>query len=273
MDTRIHPPAAWSRELDTYYAWLRSAHTSPGTIKLHSYHLRRFALTHEHPFKVKRDEVIDYLGAHDWSAGYQRSIRTTLRTFYRWARETKKVRKNPTRKLPKITVPPGVPRPATEDAVSAGLEVQDPRVRLMIRLAAQAGLRCCEIAVVHTDDLIRDLVGWSLAAHGKGGKTRIVPLNPGLAAQLIDLSPGFAFPGRIDGHLSAAYVSKLMSRALPEDVTAHPLRHRFASVAYEGTGGDIRAVQELLGHASVATTQIYTKVPDGAKRRGVLAAA
>jgi site-specific recombinase XerD len=273
MDTRIHPPAAWLRELDDYYAWLRSAHTSPGTIKLHSYHLRRFATLHPHPYAVKRDDLIDYLGSGDWSAGYQRSIRTTLKAFYGWAREEKRIRKNPTKKLHKIAVPPGVPRPASEEDVAAGLEIADERVRLMIRLAAQAGLRCCEIAVVHTDDLIRDLVGWSLAAHGKGDKTRIVPLNPGLAADLLGMPEGYVFVGQIDGHLSAAYVSKLISRALPEGVTAHPMRHRFASVAYEGTGGDIRAVQELLGHASVATTQIYTKVPDGAKRRGVLAAA
>ncbi|WP_022899139.1 tyrosine-type recombinase/integrase, partial [Humibacter albus] len=79
------------------------------------------------------------------------------------------------------------------------------------------------------------------------------------------------FPGRVDGHLSAAYVSKLISRALPEGVTAHPLRHRFASRAYAAER-DIRAVQELLGHASVATTQIYTAVPDAALRRAALAA-
>lgn len=72
--------------------------------------------------------------------------------------------------------------------------------------------------------------------------------------------------------LSPAYVSKLISRALPAGVTAHMLRHRFASAAYRGER-DIRTVQELLGHSNVATTQVYTAVPDGALRAAVEAAA
>ena len=108
---------------------------------------------------------------------------------------------------------------------------------------------------------------------GKGGRRRVVPLTRRLALELRALPRGYAFPGNADGHLSAAYVSKLISRALPEGVTAHMLRHRFASRAYVGSGRDIRAVQELLGHTSVATTQVYTAVPDGALRAGVEGAA
>jgi site-specific recombinase XerC len=106
---------------------------------------------------------------------------------------------------------------------------------------------------------------------GKGSRHRVVPLTRRLALELRALPHGYAFPGRIDGHLSAAYISKLVSRALPEGATAHMLRHRFASRAYSAQR-DIRAVQELLGHSSVATTQVYTKVPDGALRAAVDAA-
>jgi site-specific recombinase XerD len=80
------------------------------------------------------------------------------------------------------------------------------------------------------------------------------------------------FPGQVNGHLTSGYVSKLVSDALPPGWTAHTLRHRFASVAYSADR-DIRAVQELLGHASVATTQIYTAIPKDALRRAVNAAA
>lgn len=141
----------------------------------------------------------------------------------------------------------------------------------MLQLAASAGLRCREIALVHSDDLVRDLAGWSLIVHGKGDRTRHVPLTEDLALELRTYE-GWVFPGQIDGHLSAAYVSKLLSRVLP-GATAHQLRHRFATRAYQLGGRDIRAVQELLGHASVATTQIYTGVDQDSLRRAALAAA
>lgn len=80
------------------------------------------------------------------------------------------------------------------------------------------------------------------------------------------------FPAQIDGHMSAGYVTKLISRALPDGVTAHMLRHRFATVAYSGQK-DLRAVQILLGHSSIATTQIYTEVPDDDLRLTAAAAA
>ena len=70
----------------------------------------------------------------------------------------------------------------------------------------------------------------------------------------------------------APYVGKLMSRALMAGWSAHSLRHRFAGLAYS-VERDIRAVQELLGHASVRTTQIYTPVPSGALRTAVRGAA
>jgi integrase len=200
-------------------------------------------------------------------------VRSTLRGFYEWAHFTGRAPSNPADRLPKVGTPAGRPRPAPEDAVEAGLHALDERVRLMVMLAAQAGLRCIEVSKVHSDDVVQDLDGWSLHVLGKGGRRRVVPLTRRLALELRGLPHGYAFPGNIDGHLSAAYVSKLVSRALPEGVTAHMLRHRFASRAYVGSGRDIRAVQELLGHSSVATTQVYTKVPDGALRAGVEGAA
>ncbi len=79
-------------------------------------------------------------------------------------------------------------------------------------------------------------------------------------------------PGRTDGHLSPAHVGKLVSAALGPNRSTHTLRHRFASRAY-AADRDILAVQELLGHACVATTQIYTLVLDGALRAAAQVAA
>jgi integrase len=264
----------WEKPLADYLAWQRAAGRPDSTLYQRSYHLRRFAReTGCTPADATLDVLVQYIGSHGWGKATQRAVRSTLRGFYEWAQFTGRVETNPAERLPGVTPPPGRPRPASEDALEAGLAGADERVRLMLMLAAGAGLRSIEVSRVHSDELVEDLDGWSLQVTGKGGRRRVVPLTRRLALALRALPPGYAFPGQDDGHLSAAYVSKLMSRALPPGVTGHMLRHRFASKAYVGSGRDIRAVQELLGHASVATTQVYTKVPDGALRAGVEAAA
>jgi len=217
------------------------------------------------------DDLITYLGSQGWGASTVHVARSTLRGFYFWAFNVAKiVDEDPTVLLPSTRPRAGGPRPAPEAAIAAGMKGSDTRVQLMIRLGSQMGLRCCEIARAHTGDLRQDLLGdWVMKIRGKGDRTRDVPVPARLALELLTRDPGFLFPGNVDGHLSAAYVSKLLSRALPAGVTAHMLRHRFASHAYEGAERDIRAVQELLGHSNVATTQTYTAVPGGAKRRAV----
>jgi len=132
----------------------------------------------------------------------------------------------------------------------------DPRTGLILRLAAECGLRRAEIAVIHTRDLIEDLLGWSLLVHGKGRKQRIVPLTDGIAAQLRELEPGYVFPGQIDGHLSPRRVGELATVVLDDSWTLHTLRHRFATRTYS-IDHDTFAVQELLGHASAETTRRY----------------
>jgi integrase len=130
----------------------------------------------------------------------------------------------------------------------------------MALLAGEAGLRRAEVAVVHCNDLLRDDAGWSLIVHGKGGKQRVVPLTDRLAAEIRTYAPrGYLFPGRIDGHVSPSWVGTVISNLMPPGWTMHKLRHRFATRGYAGTR-NLRAVQEALGHASVATTQRYTAV-------------
>jgi integrase len=263
----------WGTALDEWAGWMRAAGRPESTIYQRTYHVRRFAReTGADPFAVALGELVDYLGGQPWANATRHSARSALRGFYEWAAVTGRVGSSPAARLPRVSVPSGKPRPAHDDAYQTGLSRADDRTRLMLQLAAGAGLRCGEVARVHSRDIEQDLDGWSLRVRGKGGRVRVVPLTRALALALRSLPSGYAFPGQDHGHLSAAYVSKLMSRALPRGVTAHMLRHRFASRAYVGTGRDIRAVQELLGHASVATTQVYTAVPSGALRAGVEAA-
>lgn len=273
MRTEIVPVPEWAAPLGKYMSWLRAGGRSEKTVKQRSYQIRRFARsTGTAPFQVTTEELTDYLGSHAWGADAKRSHRAGLVSFYTWAHASGRIGHNPARLLPTVKTTAGKPRPAPEAALVEGLANANDRIRLILCLAAYAGLRCDEISRVHGRDMEADLLGWSLRVRGKGARVRIVPLTEHLAVLLRPIS-GYAFEGLIDGHLSGAYVSKLASRALPEGWTAHTLRHRFASTTYALGGRDIRVVQELLGHASVATTQIYTAVPDGALRNAVQAAA
>lgn len=272
MRPTVITPPEWRAPLAGYIAWLAAAPRPATTQYQRSYHLRRFAVaTGLSPRAVTHDDLITYLGSQGWGKSTVHVARATLRSFYMWAyRVAHIVEDDPTSLLPSTRPRSGGPRPAPEPAIHAAMTSSDERVQLMIRFGSQMGLRCCEIAKVHTGDLRQDLLGdWVLKVRGKGDRSRDVPVPARLALELLARDPGFLFPGAVDGHLSAAHVSKLLSRALPPGVTAHMLRHRFASHAYEGAEHDIRAVQELLGHSSVGTTETYTAVPGGAKRRAV----
>lgn len=130
-------------------------------------------------------------------------------------------------------------------------------------------MRRGEVARVHSSDLTPDLTGWTLRVHGKGSRERDVPLPDSLARALRGLPVGFAFPGAVDGHLSAAWVGRLVSRMLPVGVTMHQLRHLCATELHDDTR-DLIAVQQLLGHASVATTQRYVRPNADRVRRMVV---
>jgi integrase len=253
---------------------MRAAHRPDTTIKLRSYQLRRIAIDHNDrsPWELTAADLAAWLGAHQWKPETMRSYRASLRTFYGWAVLLGHVDSSPAALLPAIRPPRSLPRPAPEEALRAALAASTGRERLMVMLAAYVGLRRGEVARVHTQDLEPDLDGWSLLVVGKGGHVRRVPLPPAVAHELRELPPGWAFPGLIDGHLSPEYVGKLVSRLLPDRWTTHTLRHRFATRAYAATR-DLVTVQELLGHARIETTRIYTEAPVGALRAAVMAAA
>lgn len=257
--------------LRDWRSWLTASDLSPQTIRLRSYQLARFARHYPDLLAVTVRDLTAWLARPGWSTNTRRSQRTALRSFYGWAQADGLIHQDPSRLLPRIRAPKQKARPAPDRAIRTGLAGAERRVRIMLTLAVREGLRRGEISLIHSDDLIPDLVGWSLRVHGKGRKERIVPLSDDVAAMLRALPSGWAFPGFSDGHLSAGHVGVLMARSLPDDWTAHSLRHAFATRAYRATG-NLAAVQEILGHESPETTRGYILL-DPTELRGVVDAA
>ncbi len=152
------------------------------------------------------------------------------------------------------------------DAIPAAqpLELRD---RALFEVAYASGLRAEELVALDRDAI--DFDSETIRVEGKGGKTRLVPVGePALKAVERYLARGR--PALADGGGSALFVSKSGRRLSTSDVRRrlklrhrgvhpHALRHSFATHLLEG-GADLRSIQELLGHATISTTQVYTRV-------------
>ena len=139
----------------------------------------------------------------------------------------------------------------------------------MLQLARLGCLRLTELTtLLHTDDR----TGAWLTITGKGSKQRRIALHPDLAATLTELErrqgAGWYFPGT-RGHLHPQSVHKIIVRACGHN--PHSLRHAGATAAYRATR-DLRAVQAMLGHASMAVTQRYLHVDEDGLRAVALGA-
>lgn len=272
-------PSEWEALIASYLRMLSAGGHPRTTIGTRRSHLARMARALKRPpDEVTEDLLVDWFGAQEhWATETRRSNRTTLRSFYRWAYLQGHTRLDLSYSLPRVKARKPMPRPTPEIVWSAAQENADARVNVMLQLAA-VGMRRAEVAVASTDDLIAD--GPRLLVHGKGNKRRVIPITEKLATIIAagaaghtpgEPAKGYLFPGRDGGHLSPRWVGTLCSRVMPDVWTMHSLRHRTATRAYAGTH-DIVAVQQLLGHDSIATTQMYTLVEEDKVRLAMLAA-
>lgn len=275
-------PPAWREILEEYLIALRAAGRSPNTIRLRREQVVRLARdTALAPTEITFETLVSWFGNNEhWKPEMRRNLRAGLRDFFGWASATGRIPTDPAAGIERVKRGVGVPRPASEDAFKAALNAASPRVALMLRLAGEAGLRRAEVAQVQTSDLIEGASGTQLLVRGKGNRPRLVPLSEDLA-KLVAAGPaghtpnapssGWLFPDGEGSHLSPPWIGALVSRALPAGVTMHALRHRFATRAYRGSR-NLRAVQNLLGHASIAMTALYTAVDDDELRTAAMMA-
>ena len=204
---------------------------------------------------------------------------SALKGFIAFAREQAGDRQASAPRLRGPRIKKGLPRPVTpDDAANLAEEVASlasdlwigARDRAVLLLMYGAGLRIAEALSLTAADLP---LGETLVVTGKGGKQRVVPLLPVVRAAVADYAQRCPWPlagkeplfkGAKGGPLGQGMVQKAMAKArvalgLPPTATPHALRHSFATHLL-GAGADLRSLQELLGHASLGSTQIYTKV-------------
>lgn len=261
--------AAYRRDLRAYWAWLHHRGVS--------------ALG-----AVTPDDLLAYVADLRGSGRAEASVARALvavRTMHRFLAGEDLLPVDPAADLDPPSVPAGLPKPLSEAQVTALLEAvegDDPsarRDRVILEVLYGTGLRISELVGLSLGDL--DLDASLLRAFGKGAKERVVPIGrPARAAIEAWLAPGgrpawepaqwkrrddeqALLLNRRGGRLSRQSAWNIVkahgARVGLTDLSPHVLRHSCATHMVDH-GADIRAVQELLGHASISTTQVYTKV-------------
>jgi integrase/recombinase XerD len=205
---------------------------------------------------------------------------SSVRALHRFLLREGEIERDPTAGVVRPKLPRRLPRPLSVEEVSRVLAQPDPstpaglRDRAVLETLYGAGVRVSELVGLDVDDV--DLEEGSVRVLGKGSKERDVPLGryarDAISAYLVRVRPQLATRrsrsalflnlrgGRLTRQGCAGILAKHASAArVGHRVSPHTLRHSFATHLLEG-GADVRVVQELLGHASVATTQVYTLV-------------
>jgi len=241
--------------LDLY----RSERSLPGWGQLDTQHLRHFiASQHQHGLAPR---------------SLQRLL-SAIRSFYRFLQREGRSRQNPAQDLRAPKAPRTLPRTLDADLTAQLLDNTGEddwlqrRDQAMLELFYSSGLRLSELAGLDMADL--DLQQGEVRVTGKGNKTRVLPVGRMARRALRDW---FSVRPTREGAQQPVFVSQRGSALTPRAIQLrlrrhgierigqhlhpHMLRHSFASHMLESSG-DLRAVQELLGHADISTTQIYT---------------
>lgn len=266
------PSAEGLEQIEKFKQWMRSKRYSESTIATYSEALKSFLVFYREKLvaEITNEDVIiynnDYILKNKLSASYQNQIVNAIKLFFITVRETKieidKIHRPKRAKL--------LPNVLSKEEIKLILNAHSNiKHRMMLSLIYSCGLRCGELLAlqpVHIDSK-RNIV---LLKNSKGKKDRIVPLSPKILEMLRDYykvyKPAvYLFEGRMKGYpyddrtLQQVLKQALQKTGIIKPVTLHWLRHSYATHLLEN-GTDLRYIQELLGHNSSKTTEIYTHV-------------
>lgn len=260
---------------EEFEKWLRGQGLRKKTIKNHLYFVRKFlewlSKRRDDPELQTEGSIIIFLGTLPRNEEGEQPSRApclyALRQFYKFLISTGKMNSSadPTRYI-KARKPKKLPVVLTREEVAKLLNApSDPMDALMLRLLYVTGMRVGELCSLRWEDV--NMEERTILVRGKGGKHRIVLFDEETAAMLnrwrLLCDSEFVFPGKKD-HIRERTVQKKVKKyakmaGIDKNVHPHTLRHSFGTHLLE-EGADLRAIQELLGHSSVKTTELYTHV-------------
>jgi site-specific recombinase XerD len=255
--------------LSLHLRHLQVRNLQPTTIRARRYQMLRVARF----LKIDRRALLDAdrTDLEDWqqsmthlSPRYRLAATTHVRGFYKWAAVAELINRDPSVTLARVKIPQSMPRPIGEDDLEVAINCAPDRLRLMLVLAAYAGMRVLEIANLTRGQVLDQADPPVLLVRGKGDRERVVPMSPRVLAEFrVHGLParGLIFP-RMDGQSGAnspQRISHLLNdylHSLGINDTAHSLRHRFGTQCYR-VSVDLRMTQAVMGHSSPATTSGY----------------
>jgi integrase/recombinase XerC len=266
---------------------LRERNASPHTIKAYSRDLSLFAV-----YAGSRGwKQIDHIAVRGFlSQLYEKGLDKTsvaralaaVRSLYRWLAREGVVEQNPAKLVATPRLPKRLPRVPTIEEMNSVIDGEMPEVaafpardRLMLELLYGCGIRNSELTGINLDDI--RFSAEAILIRGKGKKERYVPFGDSVKAALAAYLPerqtvvspsgsrsAALLINRRGGRLTTRSVGRIVkkiavAKGLSPDVHPHTLRHAFGTHMLE-EGADLRAIQELLGHERLATTQRYTQL-------------
>ncbi|OZE92131.1 tyrosine recombinase [Rhodococcus sp. 15-2388-1-1a] len=227
------------------------------------------------PAFVQTDDVVTWLAeaGPEWKASTRHTFHSHLVAWFLWLQKMGYRTDNPMTIVGKPRRPRADPHPVPDEHMPRLLSQRmHKRTKAMIMLIALAGFRVHEVAKARGEHF--DLVGRTVTVVGKGGVRAVLPLHP-LLVEIAWTMPrtGYWFPsnsrrsGCVLPRSVGTIVKQVMIRAgVPG--SAHSIRHWYGTTLVD-SDVDLRTTQELLRHASLATTQIYTKIADHRKASGI----
>lgn len=266
------PSTEGIENIEKFKQWLRSKRYSESTLVSYSEALKSFLVFHrEKPVsEINNQDIIifnnEYILKNNFSASYQNQIVNAIKLFFSTVLETKiEIEKIHRPKRDKV-----LPNVLSKEEIKLILSAHSNiKHKTMLSLIYSCGLRCGELLALKpvNIDSKRNIV---FLKNSKGKKDRIAPLSPKILQMLRDYyilykPKTYLFEGNIPGapysekSLQSVLKQALQKTKITKPVTLHWLRHSYATHLLE-SGTDLRYIQELLGHNSSKTTEIYTHV-------------